>query len=356
MVVSSLEGYTLFKGITGVYFYSFESIITLSLSLFYLTKLIFMKIVRFKTVGGKSLVMISLLLMAPMHIYSSDTFTIQEKTRVHQQTVQLTGVVLDIQGFPLVGVNIMENATNGTITDIDGKFSIKVTPQSVLHVSYIGYVTQTVKVGNLSTALAGRMPGLTAMQTSGRPGGDDVTLYLRGAGTVNGSNPLILIDGVPRDNISTMDPNEIASVSILKDASATAVFGVRGANGVIMITTRRGEEGKSELSISADYSLQRFTAEADRIHSWEFAELRNQAFRNDGYAESDLPFTDYMIEMYRSGKDRVYYPDRDVYNEFFKKWAPQTRVNVNLSGGTKKLSYFMNVAYMGQGGQFRTEI
>ena len=107
-----------------------------------------MKIVRFKTVGGKSLVMISLLLMAPMHIYSSDTFTIQEKTRVHQQTVQLTGVVLDIQGFPLVGVNIMENATNGTITDIDGKFSIKVTPQSVLHVSYIGYVTQTVKVGN----------------------------------------------------------------------------------------------------------------------------------------------------------------------------------------------------------------
>ena len=152
-----------------------------------------------------------------------------------------------------------------------------------------------------------------------------------------------------------MDPNEIASVSILKDASATAVFGVRGANGVIMITTRRGEEGKSELSISADYSLQRFTAEADRIHSWEFAELRNQAFRNDGYAESDLPFTDYMIEMYRSGKDRVYYPDRDVYNEFFKKWAPQTRVNVNLSGGTKKLSYFMNVAYMGQGGQFRTE-
>lgn len=143
-----------------------------------------------------------------------------------------------------------------------------------MHVSYIGYVTQTVKVGNkknisivmeedsktleevvvvgygsqkkvsvtgavaaiqtkelkqssaanLSTALAGRMPGLTAMQTSGRPGGDDVTLYLRGAGTVNGSNPLILIDGVPRDNISTMDPNEIASVSILKDASATAVL------------------------------------------------------------------------------------------------------------------------------------
>lgn len=125
MVVSSLEGYTLFKGITGVYFYSFESIITLSLSLFYLTKLIFMKIVRFKTVGGKSLVMISLLLMAPMHIYSSDTFTIQEKTRVHQQTVQLTGVVLDIQGFPLVGVNIMENTTMVRLQTLMANFLLK---------------------------------------------------------------------------------------------------------------------------------------------------------------------------------------------------------------------------------------
>ncbi|RHJ85494.1 TonB-dependent receptor [Parabacteroides sp. AM08-6] len=367
-----------------------------------------MKNVKLTKLGGKSALLITSLLLTPLYGHSENSYHIPEgqaKTGVQQQTSQLTGVVLDKDGLPLIGVNIMENTTNGTITDADGKFSIQVTPQSVLHVSYVGFVTQTIKVGNqkslsitlledmetleevvvvgygsqkkvsvtgavaaiqtkelkqssaanLSTALAGRLPGLTALQTSGQPGGDDVTLYLRGASTTNGTNPLILIDGVPRDNISTLDPNEIASVSILKDASATAVFGVRGANGVIMITTRRGEVGKTELSISADYSLQQFTASADRIHSWEFAELRNQAFRNDGYSGDDLPYTDYMIDMYKSGKDPVFYPDRDVYGDFFKNWAPQTRINVNMSGGTDKLSYFMNAAYLGQGGQFRTE-
>ena len=208
---------------------------------------------------------------------------------------------------------------------------------------------------NLSTALAGRLPGLTALQTSGQPGVDDVAIYLRGVSTTNGQSPLILIDGVPREDIGMLDPNEIQSVSILKDASATAVFGVRGANGVIMVTTRRGEAGKSQLSVSVNYSLQRFITTPTRVHSWEFAELRNQAFLNDGTSADNLPFTDYMIDMYRNGKDRVFYPDRDVQSEFFRKWAPQTKVNINLSGGNDKLTYFLNAAYMGQGGQLKTE-
>ena len=203
--------------------------------------------------------------------------------------------------------------------------------------------------------MAGRLPGLTAIQTSGQPGKDDVTLYLRGASTTNGSSPLIMIDGVPRDNISSLDPNEIASVSILKDASATAVFGVRGANGVIMITTRRGEVGKQELNITADYSIQSFITRPDRIHSWEFAKLRNQAARNSGTSEENLPYSPYMIEKYRSGDDPVFYPDRDPYEAIFRKWAPQFRVNMNLNGGTEKLRYFVNAAYLGQGGQLKTE-
>lgn len=327
-------------------------------------------------------------------------------TQIQQQTKKITGTIKDIKGEPIIGANIVvKGTTNGTMSDPDGNFSLDVMPGVILQISFIGYTPQEIltegkntfdivlsedlqlleevvvvgygsqkkvsvtgaisaiqtkelkqsSAANLSTALAGRMPGLTALQTSGQPGADDVTIYMRGASTINGANPLILIDGVPRDNIATMDPNEVASVSILKDASATAVFGVRGANGVIMITTRRGEAGKTQLSISADYSLQQFIAQADHIHSWEFAELRNQAFRNDGYAEADLPYTDYMIEMYKSGKDRVFYPDRNVYNEFFKKWAPQTRINMNMSGGSEKLNYFMNVAYLGQGGQFKTE-
>jgi len=210
---------------------------------------------------------------------------------------------------------------------------------------------------NLSAALAGRLPGLTAIQTSGQPGNDAVNLYLRGMGTMNDASPLILIDGVPRTNISKLDPNEVESVSILKDASATAVFGVRGANGVILITTRRGQAGKSELSVSVDQSYQKFLAQADRLHSWEFAELRNQAYRNDHPEATDeeLPFTQYMIDRYRSGVDPIFYPDRDVYHDYFRDWAPQLRANANFNGGGDRFTYFLNAGYIGQGGNFKTE-
>ncbi|MDR1866178.1 MAG: TonB-dependent receptor [Bacteroidales bacterium] len=319
---------------------------------------------------------------------------------------QISGTVVDENGEAVIGANVIEKgvSSNGTITDVNGNFSLNVSDGATLQVSYIGYITQEIPTGsrnrfdirleedtrlleevvvvgygtqkkvsvtgavasvqtkdlrqssaaNLSSALAGRLPGLTALQTSGQPGNDNVNLYLRGRGTLNGSDPLIMIDGVPRDNISTLDPNEIESVSILKDASATAVFGVRGANGVIMITTRRGTAGKTELSVTADYSLQSFIVKADRNHSWEFAELRNQAARNSGTAEANLPYTPYMIEKYKEGGD-PFYPDRDVFHDFFHDYAPQTRVNMNLSGGSDDLLYFLNTGYVGQGGQFKTE-
>jgi TonB-linked SusC/RagA family outer membrane protein len=129
---------------------------------------------------------------------------------------------------------------------------------------------------------------------------------------------------------------------------------VRGANGVILITTRRGSPGKAELSLSVDYSLQSFIVRADRIHSWEFAELRNQAFRNNGTSEANMPYTPYMIEKYKQGDD-PFYPDRDVFHEYFRDWTPQTRINANLNGGTDDLQYFLNIGYVGQGGQFKTE-
>lgn len=210
---------------------------------------------------------------------------------------------------------------------------------------------------NLSTSLAGRLPGLVGLQSSGQPGNDMVNLYLRGLGTLNDNSPLILIDGIPRDNISKIDPSEVESISILKDASATAVFGVRGANGVIMITTRRGEAGKSELNVSVDHSIQRFLSQADRIHSWEFAELRNQAFLNSNpdATEDQMPFTQYMIDKYRSGEDPIFYPDRDVFHDYFRDWAPQTRANANFNGGGERFTYFLNAGYIGQGGNFKTE-
>src|SRR5690554_5205251 len=328
---------------------------------------------------------------------------------VFAQNITVTGLVTDTQGESLIGVTIqVQGTTQGTVTDFDGKYTLTGVPSDArLEVSYVGMQGQVINVNgrsviditllddselleevvvvgygiqkkasvtaaistvdtkelkqssaaNLSTALAGRLPGLTAIQTSGQPGNDVVNLYLRGVGTLNDASPLILIDGVPRNNISRIDPNEVESISILKDASATAVFGVRGANGVIMITTRRGQPGKSELNISVDQSMQRFLVKADRLHSWEFAELRNQAYMNDnpGADDADMPFTQYMIDRYRSGEDPVFYPDRDVFHDYFRDWAPQTRVNVNFNGGGDRFTYFLNAGYIGQGGNFKTE-
>lgn len=320
------------------------------------------------------------------------------------QSKSLAGKVVDAEGNPLIGATVIEkgNNANGATTDIDGAFQLRVKANAVIEVSYLGYAKKEIATGsrtsvevtleedsntlddvvvvgygsqkkisvtgsvasvqtadllkssqsNLSAALSGRLPGLATMQTSGRPGGDDVTLYLRGVSSTNGASPLILIDGVPRDGIGSLDPNEVASVTILKDASATAMFGVRGANGVLLITTRRGEIGQMDLSISVDYSLQRFTTSIDRTHSWEYAELRNQALRNEGKA---VAYNDYMISMYKSGSDPVFFPDRNIMKEFFRDWAPQTRVNVNMNGGTQKFNYFVNVGYIGQNGQFKTE-
>ncbi len=328
---------------------------------------------------------------------------------IMMENKKLTGLVKDVKGDPIPGATIViKGTTVGTISGPDGKFTLSVPQTSkTISVSFVGYQSQEIAIGgrtdfvivlkeqtmgleevvavgygvqkkesvtaaistvstkdlkrssapNLSVALAGQLPGLTVMQSSGQPGNDVVNFYLRGVSTLNNSSPLILIDGVPRTDIDKLDPNEVASISILKDASATAVFGVRGANGVILITTRRGDEGKSELNITVDKSFQQFLVHNDRIHSWDFAELRNQAFRNSNPTASDaeMPFTQYMIDKYRSGEDRVFYPDRDVYHDYFRDWAPQTRVNANFNGGGKGFTYFLNAGYIGQGGNFKTE-
>lgn len=338
---------------------------------------------------------------------------------VQQQQVTLTGTVTDKDGYPLIGVNIVESSTNGTVTDIDGNFSIKVTPESELQISYIGYITQKIKVGSqtnisitlhedtetleevvvvgygsqkkvsvtgaisavtstdlkktsvtrLDNALAGRITGLSSTQTGGgQPGVDGATMYLRGAATTNGQNPLILVDGVERDNIRTIDMNEVESVSVLKDASATAVFGVRGANGVLMITTKKGEKGKPKLSISMDESWTSFSREPSQLHSWEYMALRNEALRNDGLEEA---YSQEIIDKYKNPlqgldpnaadyatqaqKRQYIYCDNDYYREYIKDYTPQTRVNANVTGGTDFITYFFNAGFIHQGGNLNTE-
>ena len=339
----------------------------------------------------------------------------------YAQNITVTGIISDTEGEPLIGVTIqVQGTTHGTVTDFDGKYSVTDVPSDAnLEVSYVGMQSQLISVdgrsvinitlqedfglleeivvvgygvqkketitgavssiqtsdikqtssASLGAALAGKLPGLISVQTGGgQPGRDDATLYLRGAATTNGTDPLILIDGVPRDNIRTIDPNEVATISILKDASATALFGVRGANGVILITTRRGEEGKMQLNVSTQQSFTSFTREPSYVSSSQFMGLRNQAQINDGNA---IEYDELTMRRYANpleGLDpndpdyaeqariRNYmYPSHDYYREYIAKHVPQTRVNISATGGTKQIGYFVNASYLHQGGNLKTE-
>ncbi len=332
----------------------------------------------------------------------------------------ITGKVLDENNQPMPGVTIIvDGTTKGTMTGPDGTFTLAGVPSgSTVIVSCIGYTNQVLPEGKsdyqiklvpdsemleetvvvafgqqkkvsvtgaissvsskdlrkttatrLDNALAGRVTGLTSMQSGGgQPGVDGATMYLRGAATLNGKSPLILVDGVERDNIRTIDMNEVESISVLKDASATALYGVQGANGVILIQTRRGQKGKAQLNISFDQSWTSFTKEPSRLHSWEYCELRNEALANDGIAAA---YSDEVIAKFRNpllGLDpsssdyenqvatrRAIYCDNDFYRMYLKKNTPQTRANVNISGGTDFVNYFVNVGYIHQGGNLNTE-
>ena len=345
--------------------------------------------------------------------------TSQEQTEQNGKAV--SGTVVSETGEPIPGVAVViKGTTIGSVTDMDGKYNmVRVPDNSVLVFSFVGMVSQeipfsgqesinvimkesttgideVVVVGygiqkkvavtgavssvtsqdlihsssaSLANALSGRLSGITSLQSGGgQPGRDDATMYLRGASTTNGTDPLILIDGVRRDNIRTLDANEVASVSVLKDASATAVFGVRGANGVIMITTKRGEEGKAELALSVEQSFSSFTREPERLHSVEYLNLRNQALANDGL---DPEYSDEVIAKYAdplAGLDpndenyeekvilrKYIYCDNDYYRMYISRYSPQTRVNMNVSGGSDKISYFVNAAFLHQGGNLNTE-
>lgn len=332
----------------------------------------------------------------------------------------ITGKVLDENNQPMPGVTIIvDGTTNGTMTGSDGTFTLGGVPSgATVIVSCIGYTNQVLPEGKsnyvvslvpdsemleetvvvafgqqkklsvtgaistvasadlrkttstrLDNALAGRVTGLTSMQSGGgQPGVDGATMYLRGAATTNGKSPLILVDGVERDNIRTIDMNEVESISVLKDASATALYGVQGANGVILIQTRKGQKGKAQLNISVDQSWTSFTKEPSRLHSWEYCELRNEALMNSG---EKAAFSDETIAKFRNpllGLDpsspdydnqvairKAVYCDNDYYRMYLKSNTPQTRANANISGGTDFVNYFVNVGYIHQGGNLNTE-
>lgn len=321
------------------------------------------------------------------------------------KTRKISGKVTDSKGENIPGTTVMVKGTTvGMVTDMNGSFTLDIPLDSkILVFSFIGFESQEVAIGNksifnvslteltvgldevvavgygvqkkvtitgavtqikgadllkspvpnLSTALVGRTTGVMAVQNSGQPGADDVTLRIRGIGTLSNSaaSPLVLVDGIER-SFNQLDPNEIESISILKDASSTAVYGIRGANGVIIVTTKKGKEGKAEVSYSGNYSIQTPTRLPKFLDAYTFSQLYNEALINDNPLTT-LTFTDEELQKFKDQSDPLFYPNTDWLSLLMKDSAPQTQHNININGGTNLAKYFVSVGYLNQQGLFK---
>lgn len=323
----------------------------------------------------------------------------QTPQRQPSRSVRITGVVTDMAKQPLAGVTIIVKGTQtGVITGDNGAFQLNVPDDATLTFSYVGYTTKDVFVGNkvniavqlqeetksvdevvvvgygtktketltgalssigtndilrspavnITQSLAGALPGVATVQSSGQPGRDAAKIYVRGNGTLSngGASPLVMVDGVERE-FSDLDPNEIETISVLKDASSTAVFGVRGANGVILVTTRRGSLGAPSISISSSVGLQQPISLMDPANSYDYARMWNMRADNDGTLQR---FSKEQIEAFRTHADPIMAPDVNWLDYMFHKQYFQNQNNITISGGSEKIKYFVSVGYTYQNG------
>jgi TonB-linked SusC/RagA family outer membrane protein len=325
-----------------------------------------------------------------------------------QQTRVVTGTVKDSKGEAVIGATVMvKGTTSGTSTNIEGKFQLNVplnnqillisfigfTPLEVdvtgktnldlvLHslttqleeVVVVGYGTQKkvtvtgavtsvsnavlikAPVGQLSSTLQGRTPGLITKQITGEPGEDATQIQIRGVGTFAGSaDPLIIVDGVEAQTYNNLDPNVIESVAVLKDASATAVYGVRGANGVLIITTKRGKVGKPELSFSSNVAMNQWIEFRKYMDGYEYAYNWNESLKYDSYVSGAYTpkFTDADIKLWKDGTDPIFHPNVDIRDMMLKDLSWQTQNNLNVRGGTDKVKYFISAGVFTQGGMMK---
>jgi len=313
----------------------------------------------------------------------------------------VAGTVKDSKGIPLPGVTVMiKGTTLGIVTDNDGNFRMSAPVDAkTLVFSFVGMKSQeltlsgkpnftivmveeavsmddVVVVGygttkketltgaissvktdallrspnaSIASTLAGQLTGLTSVASSGQPGKEDPAIYIRGLGSLSSgaSQPLILVDGVER-SFFQMDPNEIDNVTVLKDASSTAVFGVRGANGVVLVTTRHGEEGKAKISVTSSGGVQAPTREVGLADSYTFANVFNEMDQNDG--KTTRTFSQYQLDRFRLGDEPIMYPNTNWVKALMKDYSVQTQHNVNISGGTKNARYFASVGMLYQNG------
>lgn len=313
--------------------------------------------------------------------------------------VEISGTVKDEKGDAIIGASVIErgSAKNGVITDMDGHFSLMVTPGNELQISFVGYKPQVVRtragvssyaivmkeeatslnevvvvgygvqrkvnltgsvsqldsktlenrpIQNISNGIQGMMPSVTITDTNGAPGMDGGSIRVRGVGTLNNASPYILVDGVETGTLNSIDPNDIATISVLKDAASAAIYGSKASNGVILITTKRGNTGTPQIQYSGYVSAQDATHLIDRLSSADYATLYNKALVAEG---KSARFTDAEITKFRDGSDPYKYPNTDWYGLAYKTGL-QHRHNVNVTGGSDFVRYMASVGYMYQTG------
>jgi len=344
-------------------------------------------------------------------------------TMAYSQTT-ISGTVSDSNSEPLIGVNILiQGSTTGTVTDIDGTYSLSANTGDVLVFSYTGFGTQEIAVGNqtviditllegaaleevvvvaygtqkkvtvtgavsalkgdeivkspaidISNSLAGRLPGLVVIQPSGEPGSDGARINIRGTNTLGNSSPLVVIDGVPdRDGgLGRLSPQDIESISVLKDASA-AIYGARAANGAILVTTKRGKSGKPSITYDFNQGWAQPTLVPNMSNAVEYANIMNElpiyksipvneweaawsSIQSTGAYDSPTPgvgslsanFSPDAVRLHGDGSDPYGFPDEDWFGATFRNFAPQQRHNLSMSGGSEKVNYFASIGYVDQ--------
>lgn len=312
-----------------------------------------------------------------------------------QQQKRITGIVVDQSGQSVIGANVVEKGTtNGTITDVDGKFSLNVSNQATLDISYIGYLSKSIAIGNennlhivlvedsksleevvvvaygaqkkvnltgsvasvtaddiqnrtyttVQQAIQGQIPGLTVTQTGGQPGNEALNMSVRGKSTFSTNDPLVIVDG-QAISMSNLNPQDIESVTVLKDAAAAAIYGARASGGVILVTTKRGKAGKISVSYDGYVGVQEATAYPQMVNAYDHARLFREAEYNDNPNTTTYTWSEEQVEEFRTGKK----PSANRPDYLFDP-AIQTQHNLSISGGSEKNTFLFSFGYLYQDG------
>lgn len=331
----------------------------------------------------------------------------QVAAKIAQQQKKVTGVITDEKGETIIGANVLVKGTTvGVITDLEGRFSLEVPSDGILQVSYIGYLSQEVKVAgqgliniklkedsktldevvvvgygtqkkvnmtgavssisvdkmtegrpinNLSNALAGMAAGVKVSSTKNAPGDDGATIQVRGQGTLNSSSPLVIVDGVEA-SLGSVSANDVESISVLKDAASAAIYGSRAANGVILITTKKGKDGKVNLDYNGYLSIERPTKIFEPVSDYAtYMELVNEAFRNSGkgdvFKDNNNNGTPDASELWRQHPNEpLLYPNTNAYDVLFGNTVIAQQHSVSASGGSEKVNHYTSFTYLSNPG------